>query len=295
MRLRRRRRGTAVRPLKRCGVPCPPGRADRNGPRRAGERRPVLGITVLVACLAAAACTGAPPPARHAAVPAHRASTAQSPAAAEDIRAQNALPGDPRWRVTHPAPLYQLGGFTDRADVLPGGSFRLFVSTTARTFRVRAFRMGWYGGDLARLVWISPGVPGRSQPGAKIIQPGSMVVAPWRPSLTVPTTGWPPGSYLLRLDASTGVQSYVPVVIRSASVAGRAVLVSAVTSYQAFNGWGRYSLYGGPGGSFAARGRRVSFDRPISYSHGAGAYFQLELPLVAVAERLGLPLAYLTG
>jgi hypothetical protein len=122
-----------------------------------------------------------------------------------------------------------------------------------------------------------------------------MAVAPWRPSLTVPTTGWPPGSYLLRLDASTGVQRYVPMVIRSASVAGLAVLVSAVTSYQAYNGWGRYSLYGGPGGSFAARGRRVSFDRPISYNHGAGAYFQLELPLVAMAERLGLPLAYLTS
>jgi len=252
---------------------------------------------VLVACLVAtAACTRAAPPARHAAVRAHRAgSTAQSLAVAEDIRAQNALPGDPRWRVTHPAHLYQLEGFTDRTDVLPGTSFRLFVSTTARSFTVRAFRMGWYGGDLARLVWISPGVPGRFQPGAKIIQPGSMVVAPWRPSLIVPTADWPPGSYLLRLDASTGEQSYVPMVIRSASVAGRAVLVSAVTSYQAYNGWGGYSLYGGPGGSFAARGRTVSFDRPISYNHGAGAYFQLELPLVAVAERLGLPLAYLTS
>jgi len=37
--------------------------------------------------------------------------------------------------------------------------------------------------------------------------------------MTVPTTNWPPGSYLLRLDASTGVQSYVPITIRSPSVA----------------------------------------------------------------------------
>ena len=73
------------------------------------------------------------------------------------------------------------------------------------------------------------------------------------------------------------------------------MLVSAVTSYQAYNGWGRYSLYGGPGGSFADRGRRVTFDRPLSYNNGAGAYFQLELPLVTFAERLGLPLAYLTS
>ena len=26
--------------------------------------------------------------------------------------------------------------------------------------------MGWYGGDLARLVWTSPATPGRYQPGA---------------------------------------------------------------------------------------------------------------------------------
>ncbi|MGO8891572.1 MAG: N,N-dimethylformamidase beta subunit family domain-containing protein [Streptosporangiaceae bacterium] len=260
-------------------------------PPSARRLRPALVACVLAACaLAVVACT-AVPPARPAAP---RATRAPAPAAA-GTPAENALPGDPHWRITHPGHLYQLEGFADRADVLPGTSFRLFVSTTARSFRVRAFRMGWYGGDLARLVWTSPATPGRYQPGAKIVQPGSMAVAPWQPSLTVPTTGWPPGSYLLRLDASTGVQSYVPMVIRSPSVAGRVVLVSAVTSYQAYNGWGQYSLYGGPGGSFADRGRRVTFDRPLSYNNGAGAYFQLELPLVTFAERLGLPLAYLTS
>ena len=248
------------------------------------------GIIVLAACvLTAVACTSAPP-ARHAARPA----TPRTPRPAA-TPAGTSLTGDPGWRITRPGHLYQLQGFADRTDVPPGSSFRLFVSTTARSFRVRAFRMGWYGGDLARLVWTSSATPGRYQPGAKIVQPGSMAVASWQPSLTVPTTGWPPGSYLLRLDASTGVQSYVPMVIRSPSTAGRVVLVSAVTSYQAYNGWGGYSLYGGPGGTFANRGRRVTFDRPLSYNNGAGAYFQLELPLVTFAERLGLPLAYLTS
>jgi hypothetical protein len=247
--------------------------------------------------LAAVACTSAPTPARHAAPPAHPpvTRTTPNPAVAGNIRAQNALPGDPHWRITDPAHLYQLQGFADRTDVRPGAPFRLFVSTTAASFRVLAFRMGWYDGDLARLVWTSPVTPGHYRPAAKIVPPGSMAVAPWPPSLTVPTGDWPPGSYLLRLDASTGVQSYVPITIRSPSVAGRVVLVSAVTSYQAYNGWGQYSLYGGPGGSFASRGRRVTFDRPLSYSDGAGAYFQLELPLVALAERLGLSLAYLTS
>jgi hypothetical protein len=245
-------------------------------------------LLAIVVLLAAVACTG--PAARTAPSPSSSSRAASSPSGAA-----RATAGDPGWRITRPGRLYQLEGFADRSDVPPGTSFRLFVSTTAGSFRVRAFRIGWYGGDLARLVWTSPPTPGRFQGAARILQPGSMAVAPWSPSLTVPTTGWPPGSYLLRLDASTGVQSYVPMVIRSPSVAGRVVLVSPVTSYQAYNGWGGYSLYGGPGGSFADRGRRVSFDRPLSYNHGAGAYFQLEFPLVVLAERLGLPLAYLTS
>jgi hypothetical protein len=253
----------------------------------------VLVASILVASILAAGCSG-PPPAHHAA---HNAAHNAAHDAARQARpgASTAAAGDPGWRITHPGHLYQLEGFADHTDVRPGGSFRLFVSTTARSFTVRAFRMGWYGGDLARLVWASGATPGHYQPLARIVQPGSMAVAPWQPSLTVPAKDWPPGSYLLRLDASTGVQSYVPIVIRSPSASGRVVLVSAVTSYQAYNGWGGYSLYGGPGGSFAARGRRASFDRPISYDNGAGAYFQLELPLVVMAERLGLPLAYLTS
>ncbi len=247
-------------------------------------------VGLLAACvvLTAVACTNAPRPA-----PGRPAAT-RTPRIAPATGTVQPGRDDPDWRITRPAHLYQLEGFPDRTDVLPGTSFRLFVSTTAARFRVSAFRMGWYGGDLARLVWTSAEVPGRYQPAAKIVQPGSMAVAPWQPSLTVPTAGWPPGSYLLRLDAPD-VQSYVPMVIRSPSVAGRVVLISAVTSYQAYNGWGGYSLYGGLGGSFAARGRRVSFDRPLSYDHGAGAYFQLELPLVVQAERLGLPLAYLSS
>ncbi|HEX6522922.1 MAG TPA: N,N-dimethylformamidase beta subunit family domain-containing protein [Streptosporangiaceae bacterium] len=252
--------------------------------RKMPARRPAV-VTVLLLTVLAAACSSPPPGAGHG------IGHSRAPAAT----AGQMFTADPHWRITHPGQLYQLQGFPDHTDVLPGGSFRLFVSTTAPSFVVRAFRMGWYGGDLAALVWTSSPVPGHLQPGPKIVQPGSMVVAPWQPSLTVATTNWPPGSYLLRLDASTGVQSYVPMVIRSPSVAGRVVLISAATSYQAYNGWGQYSLYGGPGGSFANRGRRVTFDRPLSYNHGAGAYFTLELPLVAFAERLGLPLAYVTS
>ncbi|MFJ9150920.1 hypothetical protein ACIRP7_23320 [Streptomyces sp. NPDC102270] len=43
-------------------------------------------------------------------------------------------------------------GYTDRVSVPPGEECGLYVSTTASSFRVTAFRVGWYGGDEARLI-----------------------------------------------------------------------------------------------------------------------------------------------
>ena len=263
----------------------------------ARSRQPFGIAVVLVGGVMAAGCTGLPPVRQQP--PAHpraRASTqsAARPGPGGGIRAENALPGYPGWRITHPGQGGAIEGYSDRASALPGSPVRLFVSTTAASFRVRALRFGWYGGTLARLVWTSPAIPGSRQPPAAVLAHG-MAVAPWRPSLTLPTVGWPPGSYLLRLDASTGAQRYVPLVIRSPSVIGRVLLVQPTTTFQAYNPWGGYNLYAGPGGSYATRARAVSFDRPYASENGAGNFFQEEQPLVSYAERLGLPLAYVTS
>jgi hypothetical protein len=77
------------------------------------------------------------------------------------------------------------------------------------------------------------------------------------------------------------------------------VLVQAVTTWQAYSDWGGYTLYRGPDGSFADRARAVSFDRPYddtssSDRDGAGQFPHRELPALALAERLGLALDYVT-
>jgi|tagenome__1003787_1003787.scaffolds.fasta_scaffold20906245_2 hypothetical protein len=159
--------------------------------------------------------------------------------------------------------------------------------------------MGWYGGRLGRLVWTSPSIPGHEQTGLSNVAATHTVSARWRPGPAVGTRGWPPGDYLLRLDAANGYQRYVPLAVRSASAAGRVVLVEAVTTWQAYSDWGGYSLYRGPHGSSADRARAVSFDRPYDDStsgdrDGAGQFPHRELPAVALAERLGLALDYVT-
>lgn len=57
-------------------------------------------------------------------------------------------------------------GYADRTSALPGQQLRLFVSTTAAGFAVRAFRMSWYRGAEGKLVWTSQHLPGRHQHSA---------------------------------------------------------------------------------------------------------------------------------
>ena len=185
-------------------------------------------------------------------------------------------------------------GYASAVSVLPGQSFRLYVSTTAPEFRVIAFRVGWYGGREARRVWASPALAGRVQPPATRSPATRMVVARWHPSLTIGTSDWKPGAYLLRLDASRGAQRYVPLTVRSPRTAGRVVLLEGVTTWQAYNLWGGYDLYSGPHG-FDDRSFAVSFDRPYdAVGSGATWFLSFDQPPIVVAERTGLPLAYET-
>lgn len=197
------------------------------------------------------------------------------------------------WSVRRAGPQDAIEGYTNAVSVLSGTPVKLFVSTTAPSYRVVAMRMGYYGADWAAQIWRSPIEPGHQQPGA-ITLPGTLTpVAPWQPSLTVSTTGWPTGDYLFRLDASTGYSRYVPLTIRSPSTAGRVVILNAVTTWQAYNSWGGRSLYVGPNG-YHSRARAVSFDRPYAYGDGAADFVGNELPLVILAEKLHLKLAYET-
>ncbi|OKK16318.1 hypothetical protein AMK16_24955 [Streptomyces sp. CB00455] len=213
-----------------------------------------------------------------------------------DVRAENALPGSPDWRITRTGPARAVEGYADRVSVRAGEPLALRVSTTSPSYTVSAYRMGWYGGARARLVWRSAALPGMRQPPARIDPGTRMAHAAWEPTARVDTSGWPEGCYLLRLDTRDGqAQRYVPVTVRSSSAAGRTVLVNAVATWQAYNRWGGADLYRGPTGRSGSRSLQVSFDRPYANRRGAGQFLVFEAPLIALAERLGLPLAYATG
>lgn len=201
-----------------------------------------------------------------------------------------------QWQLTHPGQEHAIEGYADHVSVHPGEPVQLFVSTSAPRFTATAFRIGNYPPTGGTRIWVSSPQPGLRQAAAQVQQPRHTVVAPWQPSLTVDTTGWAPGDYLIRLDASTGPQQFVPLTVATPDNTGRIVIVNAVTTWQAYNRWGGYSLYASPSGSMADRANADSFDRPYQAKdmQGAGDFLIFERPLVQFAERSGLPLGYAT-
>ena len=197
------------------------------------------------------------------------------------------------WHTASP-PGTSIEAFGSRVSVLPGENDDLRVSASAPTFTVEAFRMGDYGATQAALAWQGGPFPAVKQPAGVEDPATRTMTAPWQVSTTVPTTGWPAGAYLMRLQGSDGARGYVPLTVRSTSNAGRIVLLQGVTDWQAYNAWGGLSLYHGRDAQMESRAYAVSFDRPYATEDGAGDFLGNELPLVTFAEGLKIPLGYAT-
>jgi hypothetical protein len=224
------------------------------------------------------------------------------------IIAENARRGD-AWWVTTPQAAGDIEGYADMISTQLGDVVTLRVSTKATTFHVEVFRMGYYQGIGARRVWTSAEVPGVRQGAPTLIAPTSTVECHWTPSLALTVDhSWTPGAYLLKLVGVTGEQGFIPLCIRDDNSTSAILVQQGVTSWQAYNRWGGYSLYYGNkegsqtftqssgGGSYANRARIVSFDRPYSHDWASGAadFVGNELPLVFHVEQLGLDVSYWT-
>ena len=224
------------------------------------------------------------------------------------IVAENAKTGH-AWWVTTPQIDGGIEGYADQVSAVIGDSITLFVSTLAASFHVEAYRMGYYQGMAGRLVWASGEHRGVRQPLPELVAPTNTIECRWEPSLTITIDlTWPPGAYLLKLVGSTNEQQFVPLCVRDDTSHAAIVIQHSVTTWQAYNRWGGYSLYYGNtggalsfthnpgGGTYDDRARVVSFDRPYDYDWASGAadFIGNEMPVIYQAEQLGLDVTYWT-
>lgn len=214
------------------------------------------------------------------------------------VSAENAKAGASQWRLTKPATAGQIEGYAGSVSVRVGDPVNLYISTTAPTFQVEAFRMGYYGGALGHPVWSTGPVAGVKQPSCPLSKTTKTVSCSWTDPLTVFTAGWVQGDYLFKLTTSNGWQSHIPLTVRDDSSRSAYLVNNSVATWQAYNLYGGYDLYAGPTEKgrtgLAARSRVVSFDRPYSLGYGGGDFVGLELPMVSMMESLGLDVSYTT-
>lgn len=213
------------------------------------------------------------------------------------IAKENSKPGTSAWRITGHQSLHNIEGYASNVSVDQGNSFRLYVSTTSKSYVIQAYRMGYYQGNLARLIWTSPKLTGQEQGICPLLKPSNTIECNWSPSYIITTnSSWVPGDYLLKLVGNNDAQRWVPITVRNYRSNAAIVIVNAVTTWQAYNKYGEYDLYSGPYG-YSDRATKVSFDRPYDYYFGQGAadFPGNELPLVSLVEKMGLNVTYMTN
>lgn len=216
------------------------------------------------------------------------------------VVAENARQGSPDWQISAGLTGAAIAGYADTTQAVAGQQVRLYVSTSATWFSVRAYRMGYYRGADARLIWSSAPVRGINQQACPLTAGVNMVSCSWTPSLTVRIGAqFPAGDYLFKLLAVGGQQSYVPLTIADPHSHATYLVQNSIMSWQAWNNYGGYDMYGGappPGKTprYADRSRVLSFDRPYAYGGGAADFLGNELPLVEYLEQHGLDVSYVS-
>jgi hypothetical protein len=222
-----------------------------------------------------------------------------------EVVAENRKTGTTAWEITHEPATGSIQGWASTTYAAAGQTVGLYVTTTAPSFRVVAYRLGYYQGNGARKIWESKRVGGQVQPACPLTPGVNMVSCDdWHRSLSVHVTkAFVQGDYLLKLVGSGGQQSYVLLTVWDPTSTATYLVVARSLTEEGWNTYGGYSYYEGQGactlgqtGSYPPcnRARIVSFDRPMATGEGASDFLGDEYPLVRFMERHGLDVAYVT-
>ena len=215
------------------------------------------------------------------------------------IATENALPGSPRseWDVEGRGDGSIVGFATDfSVDITETVNFK--VDTDAPDYRIDIYRLGWYGGDGARLVdTVLPSVPlPQAQPDC-LFESGTNLTdcGNWSGSAswTVPGDAVS-GVYVGRLvRADTEGASHITFIVRDDDGNSDMVLQTSDTTWQAYNTYGGFSLYSGA--------VKVSYNRPFGAPIVWGGdddiddLFSADYPLIRWIERNGYDVSYISG
>ena len=225
---------------------------------------------------------------------------------------ENQLAGTPQsvWDVTSPSTTIQ--GFADPFSVNVGGSIKFKIKSPATSYKVDIYRMGYYGGNGARLITsLTPNISvSQSQPACSTNTVTGLVdCGNWGVSATwnVPTSVVS-GVFFARIyrtDGTTGANQ-IPFVVTNNSSHSKIVFMTSDETWQAYNDWGGYNLYHGnaTGSPWCCdwqnpgRAVQVSYNRPFATRsdtpYGQDFFFYAEFPTIQFLEKNGYDVSYVS-
>ncbi len=224
------------------------------------------------------------------------------------IVCENALPGDPEsdWQVEGVGdPSIQ--GYATSMSVNAGQTEYFKIDTRASSYHIDILRLGYYGGDGARLIasGIRPtaALP-QSQPAClKDSSTGLINCGNWgvSASWTVPSDAVS-GVYIAHLVRDdTGGSSQIIFVVRNDASHSKILLQTSDATWEAYNHYGGNSLYActvacPPGEPETYKGAyAVSYNRPFdgaAFDNGASYLYYAEYQMIRFLEKNGYDVSY---
>ncbi|HEY1624410.1 MAG TPA: DUF4082 domain-containing protein [Streptosporangiaceae bacterium] len=230
---------------------------------------------------------------------------------ANPIVCENELPGTPQsvWDVGD-GEGKTIQGFSDPFSVNVGGTINFKIESPAKSYTVDIYRMGYYGGDGARLITsITPNITvSQNQPACNtntttgLVDCGNWgVSASW----SVPTTAVS-GVYFAHIQRTDGTsdENQIPFVVTNNASTADILYMTSDETWQAYNDWGGYSLYVGDatGNPWCCseldpgRAVQVSYNRPFATRfdtpNGQDYFFYAEFPMIENLEENGYNISY---
>src|SRR5579872_1232861 len=229
------------------------------------------------------------------------------------VACENALQGTPETVWDAPGSGNStIQGFADPFSVNLGQTISFKIQSPATSYAIDIYRIGYYGGDGARLeASVTPNISvSRSQPACNtntttgLVDCGNWgVSATW----TVPST-MVSGVYFAKISRTDGNTdaSQIPFVVRNDASHSAVVFMTSDETWQAYNDWGGYNAYAGnatgkpwccsaldPG-----RAVQVSYNRPFATRYdtpgGQDFFFANEYPMVRFMEANGYDMSYVS-
>ena len=219
------------------------------------------------------------------------------------IACENSKPGTPEsvWDISGSGDSTIQGFATDMSVNV--GQTESFKIKTSAPYSIDIYRLGWYGGDGARLITSVTPTP-RTQPACGTIpnatgsSPAPLDCGNWAVSASwaVPSTAVS-GVYIARLTRTdTGGASHIVFVVRNDASRSDILMQTSDTTWQAYNSYGGTDFYIPT--TFNTQAYKVSYNRPIltrDVGNGRDFLFSNEYPMIRFLERNGYDVSYFSG